>query len=287
MENGWILGNIYITDGAGNVTDTYIYDAFGNLRDRIGITVNHYLYTGEQYDPNFCFYYLRARHYVPETGRFATTDPFEGHPGKPVTLHRYLYANGNPVMFVDPGGEYAFSLASVIMLQELQIIGQEIEHKRPRYFKQPVYELYISGSRVNSGYNDFRAVLRRNNANVPGYSFIVGRDTASGHTPYMGRARISERIRSRNVTTFGEYQSNILRGNNCAIHSGRNTHRHITLGCIRMDDSDFRRLFDYLENTLQLSTDRWRWFERVYVDAQPVQTPPDPAKRVPSTGNQQ
>jgi len=118
------LGSVTaLTDGAGNVTDSYVYDAFGNLRDRLGTTVNHYLYTGEQYDPNSGFCYLRARHYMPETGRFATTDPFEGHPGNPVTLHRYLYANDNPVMFVDPGGEFAFYIASVLAISSMFIHG--------------------------------------------------------------------------------------------------------------------------------------------------------------------
>ena len=114
------LGSVTaLSDEAGNVTDSYVYGAFGNLRDRLGTTVNNYLYTGEQYDPDSGFYYLRARHYMPETGRFATIDPFEGHPGNPLTLHRYMYANDNPVMFVDPGGEFAFSIASVLVITEL------------------------------------------------------------------------------------------------------------------------------------------------------------------------
>jgi hypothetical protein len=40
----------------------------------------------------------------PETGRFLTVDPFEGGDADPVTLHKYLYASANPVIFIDPSG---------------------------------------------------------------------------------------------------------------------------------------------------------------------------------------
>ena len=49
----------------------------------------------------------------PETGRFLTVDPFEGVNADPVTLHKYLYASANPVMYVDPSGE-SYSLAGMM-----------------------------------------------------------------------------------------------------------------------------------------------------------------------------
>jgi YD repeat-containing protein len=51
----------YLTDGAGQITDTYDYDAFGNLIGLTGATPNNYLFTGEQYDADLGLYYLRAR----------------------------------------------------------------------------------------------------------------------------------------------------------------------------------------------------------------------------------
>src|SRR5262249_45178303 len=63
--------HFYLTDGqlsvrqlataAGAVSDTYTYDAFGVLLASAGSTPNNYRYTGEQFDPNVGFYYLRAR----------------------------------------------------------------------------------------------------------------------------------------------------------------------------------------------------------------------------------
>ena len=64
-------GNVrFLTNESGQVTDTYVYDAFGTLITATGSTNNRYLYTGEQFDPNLGLYYLRARLMNPLTGRF-------------------------------------------------------------------------------------------------------------------------------------------------------------------------------------------------------------------------
>ncbi len=108
----------HLTDADGTVTDSYIYDAFGNLRDHLGDSDNRYLYAGEQYDPDAGLYYLRARYYDPKSGRFLTHDPYQGRQHEPVTLHRYLYAGANPIRYADPSGE---SFTSV--LETLSVIG--------------------------------------------------------------------------------------------------------------------------------------------------------------------
>ncbi len=62
------------------------------------------LLLGEQFDPNLGFYYLRARYMDPSNGRFVSQDSYMGADRDPVSLHKYLYANGNPVMGIDPSG---------------------------------------------------------------------------------------------------------------------------------------------------------------------------------------
>ena len=93
-----------LTNTAGAVTDTFEYDAFGNAITHTGTTPNNYLYRGEQYDPDLNLYYLRARYYNPQTGRFMSRDPEEGDITIPSTLHKYLYAGVDPVNFGDPWG---------------------------------------------------------------------------------------------------------------------------------------------------------------------------------------
>jgi RHS repeat-associated protein len=61
-------------------------------------------YRGEQYDTDLGLYYLRARYYNPITGRFLSRDPEDGNAKNPASLHKYLYAGGDPVNAKDPGG---------------------------------------------------------------------------------------------------------------------------------------------------------------------------------------
>ncbi|MEO1034861.1 MAG: Ig-like domain-containing protein [Pseudomonadota bacterium] len=106
--------DVYLYDGLGSVrslsseaaaiTDTYLYEAFGDIDVQNGTTENRYLFTGEQYDPNVGFYYLRARYYDPSIGRFPTMDTFQGRMFEPATLHKYTYVHNNPINMIDPSG---------------------------------------------------------------------------------------------------------------------------------------------------------------------------------------
>jgi prepilin-type N-terminal cleavage/methylation domain-containing protein len=62
---------------------------------------------------------LRARIYNPTNGRFETFDPFRGTTFYPITLHRYIYAENNPVNKSDPTGMWTL----VEILVVLAIIG--------------------------------------------------------------------------------------------------------------------------------------------------------------------
>jgi RHS repeat-associated protein len=93
-----------LSNATGNVTDSYIYDAFGNLIERSGTTANVYLYAGEQFDPDLGLYYNRARFLDVRNDRFVSGDAFEGYSEVPVSLHRYVYAESNPLNRFDPSG---------------------------------------------------------------------------------------------------------------------------------------------------------------------------------------
>jgi RHS repeat-associated protein len=86
------------------VTDTYDYDAFGNLVNQTGTTPNNYLFAGEQYDPALSLYYNRARYLNTTTGRFWSMDSYEGDKQQPSSLQKYLYVYADPVDNVDPCG---------------------------------------------------------------------------------------------------------------------------------------------------------------------------------------
>jgi len=107
----------FIKDGHGStreladlqeeITDTYDYDAFGNTINTTGNTMNHYAFSGEQYDHDLGFYYLRARYYNPVNGIFTTKDLIDGDRVNPLSLNQYLYCMNNPVNYTDPSGKLA------------------------------------------------------------------------------------------------------------------------------------------------------------------------------------
>jgi RHS repeat-associated protein len=138
FDNQW-AASFYVYDGAGsvrqladstgNVTDEYEYDAYGNSFTKQGTTPNVYLYRGEQYDPDLGLYYLRARYYNPATGRFLSRDPEDGVPTDPASLHKYLYAGGNPVNLFDPTGKVdtiESLLTTTVLRTALEIAARRI-----------------------------------------------------------------------------------------------------------------------------------------------------------------
>jgi RHS repeat-associated protein len=138
------LGSVRsISNATGDLTETYDYDAYGtliglakrnpttgllessNLSSTIPNPQSEFLYTGEQWDADLGMYFLRARYLNTNTGRFHSQDSYEGDQESPLSLHKYVYANGNPAMFTDPSGHYSLAEATAVIgqLSEIASIG--------------------------------------------------------------------------------------------------------------------------------------------------------------------
>ncbi len=65
---------VQLTNSSGTVTKNYTYDAFGVEQDASDSDANPFRYCGEQFDEETGNYYLRARYYSPEVGRFTQED---------------------------------------------------------------------------------------------------------------------------------------------------------------------------------------------------------------------
>ena len=98
-----------MTSSAEAITDSYIYQAFGNIVASSGATTNPFRFVGRNgyyYDVDLSRYYIRARHYDPLVARWLSQDPlgFQGD------SNLYRYAINSPVVFIDPSGEIIFTI---------------------------------------------------------------------------------------------------------------------------------------------------------------------------------
>ena len=95
------LSTVFVTDGQGEIRNSYQYDAFGMSLGTTEKLNNRIRYTGQQYDDVTGQYYLRARYYNPVAGRFMQEDVYQGD-----GLNLYAYCGNNPVVYYDPSGYY-------------------------------------------------------------------------------------------------------------------------------------------------------------------------------------
>ena len=96
-----------VTTPFGDVVAEYEYDAWGNIiyEYETMSEINPFRYAGYIYDEETDLYYLNSRYYDPKLGRFLTKDTVP-------KINHYVYANNNPVMFVDPSGHYAVAIGA-------------------------------------------------------------------------------------------------------------------------------------------------------------------------------
>ena len=166
-------GNVRVLYGAtGNQTDTYTYDAFGNLVTQTSTsgtaTVNNFRFAGEQWDPDLNLYYNRARYLNPDTGRFTSSDTLEQGPGDLENLHKYLYVGNDPVDGIDPSGHE--SLGEIISVEGITSMMQRWSQSRPirfitRGLRDKIADVYVVASKSLPG--------------VPFHAFIYVNQTKS------------------------------------------------------------------------------------------------------------
>ena len=128
----------------GSADATYRYTDFGETTiNGDNKAENEVCYTGGIYDHSTGLYYLNARYYNPEDGRFVTEDTYRGETAKPETGHLYAYCANNPVNYVDPSGHKA---KTVIYYNK----------KGKDFKKQAMHSPYYKNSQVT-----FKSVIKK------------------------------------------------------------------------------------------------------------------------------
>ena len=72
-----------------------------------GLTINVYLFAGQQQDKASGLSYMRARYYDPSLGRFTAADPLRASANDSGLFQFYAYANDDPADRSDPSGEFS------------------------------------------------------------------------------------------------------------------------------------------------------------------------------------
>ena len=116
---GDIIG---LVDETGAEVVSYTYDTWGkviSISGSLASTVgekNPYLYRGYRFDSETGLYYLQARYYNPEWGRFLNADNFGGDTGSLLSHNVFAYCMNNPVNLSDPSGHFIQFLIPVAIL---------------------------------------------------------------------------------------------------------------------------------------------------------------------------
>ncbi len=93
-----------ILDETGTLSTNYQYDSFGNVTNAPTSFLNETQFTGAISDSNTGLYYMNARYYNSNTGRFLSQDSFKGSLYEPWTQNLYSYVGNNPINLTDPTG---------------------------------------------------------------------------------------------------------------------------------------------------------------------------------------
>jgi RHS repeat-associated protein len=112
-------------DGLSGASSFYRYDAWGGLLDGTVPTRGDpsLAYAGQHWDSDAGLSYAQQRWYDPGVGRFLSEDPLFGDVANPNSLMAWGYANGNPLRWTDPTGEFVpvVILAGIIAWEALTI----------------------------------------------------------------------------------------------------------------------------------------------------------------------
>lgn len=124
----------YAQDAQGNVTGligatgalaaTYEHTPFGETISASGTPANVYRFKGREYDAESGLYFMRARYYDPQLGRFNSEDPI----GLAGGINSYAFAGNDPVNNIDPYGLTCYGVYRVTW-EVTSIGGVEISRR--------------------------------------------------------------------------------------------------------------------------------------------------------------
>ena len=183
----------------GSADATYQYTDFGEtIIHGDDQAKNEVCYTGGIYDQSTGLYYLNARYYDPEDGRFMTEDSYRGEIMNPETGHLYVYCANNPVNYVDPSGHFAAAMYTVI---KLVLVGGAVAYVSYSSWKNHSSKTKYAG----------RKIISKTKVSVWLTAGVVDRIIYSkskkkSNTKNKGESKKSKKERSTNAPEWSKYK---------------------------------------------------------------------------------
>lgn len=203
---------VAMTDSSQTMVNKYAYDPFGKVTNQEEAIPRPFKFVGQygvMTEPNG-FYYMRARYYDPNVGRFISEDPI-GFEGGDVNL--YAYVGNNPVNLIDPLGlsDMIFDPSSgtlTVIDKNGNVIGQ-----------------YPAGNITDS----------RSKGPFPSGTFPVG-------GVYSNTGDRADRVPSQGP--YFIHIKDVPDRSEMGVHGGRKGPQSPTMGCIRVHNDDLLKIVD-------------------------------------------
>ena len=205
----------------GSADATYQYTDFGETTiNGDNKAENEVCYTGGIYDQRTGLYYLNARYYNPEDGRFVTEDTYRGENDKPDTQHLYVYCANNPINHVDPSGHYAVALYTLVKV----VAGGVVFYVSYSTWKRRRIKTRYAGRRVTfktkiSIWLTWRAANR----------IMHSKSKAKSNTKKKGESKRSQKERSTDVPSWLDKEP-LKKGENGNAYATRKMNEHYGKG---------------------------------------------------------
>lgn len=134
-------------------TTRLFYDGFGNTRATNGPApsvptgvIGDFRFQAGWFEQGSGLYNLHAREYDPHTGRFTSRDPDEGDFKEPESLNFYGFANQNPFIYSDPGGQNTLIEINIVSLiqNSMAVMRQVGINYAKNRIKSKIFEAFIN-----------------------------------------------------------------------------------------------------------------------------------------------
>ena len=210
-------------DGAGNILNSYEYDAWGNVigvyshshsTDDEGKPVistventdlnsiahrNPIRYRSYYYDLETGLYYLQSRYYNPEIGRFLNSDNITDSGAGVLGFNTFIYCANNPVNYADPTGH---SISGV--LAGLGVIAKVVS-AIAAILKSALIKAACVGIGVAAGYGISKGIeYSRSKSNKGSKAAVKADEKIKDTVAPDSKERYWKAYRTNNVVTIGE-----------------------------------------------------------------------------------